>query len=46
MNQNDFAALCGEHLIDPGIALEDAEVVAALEAKDDAEVERLLKENF
>lgn len=46
MTANDFAALCGEYLIDPALALEDEEIVKALAAKDRAEVERLVRENF
>ena len=46
MTADQFATLCISHLIDPGIALEDPEVVAALKARDDAEVEELIRNNF
>ncbi len=46
MTQTDFAVLCGEYLIEPALALEDEGIVAALKAKDNKEVEKLLRENF
>jgi hypothetical protein len=46
MNRHDFYALCGELLIDPGIALENDDLRAALRDRDDAEVERILTEEF
>jgi hypothetical protein len=46
MTTNEFNALCGEHLIDPAIALENEQVVQALREGDDAKVETLVKEEF
>lgn len=46
MTQNEFAALCGKYLIDPDLALENDNLRKALEQKDAAEVERILKEEF
>ena len=46
MTQNQFAALCGKYAIDPGIALENEHLVKALRDKNDAEVERILREEF
>ncbi len=41
-----FQVLCGKYLIHPAIALENEKIIKALIAKDDEEVERLLKEEF
>jgi hypothetical protein len=46
MTQNQFAALCTEHCIAPEIALENDSIVEALKARDDAEVVRILSEEF
>lgn len=46
VTKNEFVALCGEYGIDPGIALEDEDVVAALQAKDADAVRKALEENF
>lgn len=43
---NQFASACAEHGVDPAIALENANIVAALRQRDLAEVVRLLKEEF
>ena len=46
MTNTQFQALCGEHLIDPAIALENDNLVAALYARDDAKVAQILTEEF
>ena len=46
MTANQFDALCTSLGIDPALALENDDVAAALRARDDAEVERLLREDF
>jgi len=46
MTRYQFMALCGEHLIDVGIALENEDVREALSKKDDDLVEQLLVEQF
>lgn len=46
MTQNQFTALCTEHCIAPEIALENDDIVAALKARDDVEVTRILTEEF
>ena len=46
MTQTQFTAICGELLIDPAIALENENVVAALKAKDDAKVRKVLESEF
>jgi hypothetical protein len=46
MTHLEFVALCGEYLIDPDIALESDDVIAALEDRDDDEVERILRYDF
>jgi len=46
MTQNQFAALCTEHCIAPEIALENDDIVEALKARDDAEIVRILSEEF
>jgi hypothetical protein len=46
MTQNQFVALCEQHLVDPAIALENENVVKALNDRNDQEVERLLTEEF
>lgn len=44
MTRLEFIAMCGEYLVDPGIALENENIVEALQSKNDDEVERLLRE--
>jgi hypothetical protein len=46
MTQNEFNALCNDQLIEPSIALENDEIVSALQAKDDALVILLLTTQF
>lgn len=46
MSANKFAMLCEKYLVDPAVALENQNIVAALKAKNDQEVERLLREEF
>lgn len=46
MTQLEFAALCDSLYIHPAIALENDNIVAALEARDAEAVERILKEEF
>lgn len=46
MTKIDFLALCGEALISPDIALENEGLREALANRDDAEVRRILTEEF
>lgn len=46
MKRYEFIVLCEHYGIAPAIALENEKVRAALKARDDAEVERLLREEF
>ena len=46
MTRTMFLALCAKYTIDPDLALESPKVRAALAARDDAELERLLAEEF
>lgn len=46
MTKLAFIALCDKHLIDPAIALENDNLAAALKNRDDAEVERIFREEF
>lgn len=46
MTQNRFVELCGQYNIAPEIALENPDIVLALHERDDAEVERILREEF
>lgn len=46
MTQTKFYALCAEYYLDPSIALENDALILALQEKDDAEVERILLEEF
>ena len=46
MTQTRFNTLCQEYYISPMIALENDNVVEALRNKDDAEVERILSDEF
>lgn len=42
MTRLEFMSLCGEYLIDVGIALEDDNIREALKNKDDEKVKELL----
>ncbi len=46
MTQNQFLALCSEHLIDPGVALENDALVQALETRDDEAVIHIIQNQF
>lgn len=46
MTSNEFAQACAQRYIDPPTALENDDVVKALEERDDTEVLRLLDEEF
>jgi len=46
MTQNQFLALCNEHLIDPSVALENTDVVEALKNRDDEAVVEALTNSF
>lgn len=46
MSANRFAQLCAELSIDPAVALENENIRAALLARNDSEVERLLRTEF
>lgn len=46
MTKTQFEILCGQYLIDPGIALENENLKSALRAKDAKEVERILRDEF
>ena len=46
MTQTQFYTLCTDNLINPSIALENEELVDALQNKDDKEVERIILEEF
>jgi hypothetical protein len=46
MTQNEFAALCGAYLIDPAIALENDNVIAAIKAADVAGLIAILENEF
>lgn len=46
MTANEFNAECVSRTIDPAIALENEEIVAALRARDDEKVIALLNEEF
>lgn len=46
MTQNQFNALCNEHCIHPSIALENEELIEALQNKDDAKVVEILTNQF
>jgi hypothetical protein len=46
MTQNQFAALCGAYLIDPTIALENDNVIAAIRAGDVAALTAVLQNEF
>ena len=46
MTQSKFYTLCNEHCICPSVALENDDVILALKNQDDAEVERILTDEF
>jgi hypothetical protein len=46
MTQSQFTFECAERTIDPQIALENEELCDALRDRDDAEVIRILNEEF
>lgn len=46
MTQIDFIALCGQYLIDPGLALENDAIREALKRGDDNKVKALLQTEF
>lgn len=46
MTKLEFLALCGEHNIDPGIALENDAIIEALKAKNDEQVIQILTKDF
>ena len=46
MTQTNFYELCNQHCILPAIALENDALIEALKNKDDAEVNRILTEDF
>jgi hypothetical protein len=46
MTKREFWILCGEHLIDPRIALDNDEILEALKQSDDAKVKALIKSQF
>jgi hypothetical protein len=46
MTRLEFMSLCGEYLIDVGIALEDDNIREALKNKDDEKVKELLLNDF
>lgn len=46
MTKHEFHALCLEYTIPTGLALENDDVRQALRDRDDAEVRRLLEEEF
>ena len=46
MTKNQFDALCAQYGVAPDIALDNPNIVAALRARDSAEVERVLANEF
>ena len=46
MTQTDFLTLCLEHNLNPDIALENDELVQALRERNDAEVNRIIEQEF
>ena len=46
MTKFEFLALCGEHNIDPEIALENDAIIEALKAKNDEQVVEILTKEF
>jgi hypothetical protein len=46
MTKQQFDALCERYTVAPDIALDSEKLCAALKRRDDAEVERILSEEF
>ncbi len=46
MTKSNFIALCNEYYLDPSLALENDDLVEALQNRNDAEVQRILLEEF
>ena len=46
MTQSHFYALCVEYYIEPLIALENDDLILALKNQDNAEIERILTNEF
>ena len=46
MTNNEFDQLCQKYLIDPCIAIENENIVSALQGRNDAEIETILKNEF
>ena len=46
MTQIQFQILCGKHLIEPNMALENQNIIEALRESDDEKVERILETEF
>lgn len=46
MTRDEFTVLCAEAAVAPEVALENENIRQALADRDDAEVRRLLKEEF
>ena len=46
MTKLEFVLLCNENLVYPGIALENENIVQALEKRDDKLVRKLILEEF
>ena len=46
MTQAHFLTLCLEHNLTPDIALENDDLVQALRERDDAEVQRIIEQEF
>lgn len=46
MTANEFAAMCGEYLLEPAEVLENPNAVAAIKANDRQELDRVLRDEF
>jgi hypothetical protein len=46
MTQTDFLTLCLQYNLTPDLALENDELVQALRERDDAEVQRIIEQEF
>ena len=46
MTREQFLILCNRYTVAPEVALENQDLVTALRAKDQGEVERILREDF
>ena len=46
MNVTEFTVLCEKYAIAPEVAIENEDLREALKARNDTEVERILKEEF